>query len=83
MKNEKEKLPKVGDIVYVPSEVYMQYGDDDLYGGKAKVWRVIDDGKDVWVVVEVYPGSKYNWKELKADQEYLKNKFGENWATKD
>ena len=77
MKNE---IPKIGDIIYIGSEASLWHGRDDIQGGKAKIISVNGDGDNVWIVVEEFSDSSYNWKHLKDDQDKLREKFGDSFA---
>ena len=80
-------VPKVNDVIYVPSSFYLSHGVDDFIGGKAIVQKVKDGisaGETVpFVVVKARPGTRYNWEELSEKQEELAQKFGGQWAHSD
>ncbi len=73
-------IPKVGDIIYIDTELYLSRGEDDLIGGKARVLTVGGQFGDRMVTVEGWPDvyRGVDWKE----QESLKAKFGDSWAYK-
>lgn len=83
MTKKKQYIPKIGDIIYIPSELYLFRGIDDIYGGKAKIIEVDDTRKYIYIRVEAFPGIQYNWEVLKEKQEKLKKKFGDHWACRD
>lgn len=80
-------LPKVGDVIYVPTDLYLSHGVDDFHGGKAQVVEVreeISAGlKQPFVRVRENPDALYNWIYLSRQQEELKKKFGDQKAHPD
>jgi hypothetical protein len=80
-------VPKVGDMIYVPSDLYLSHGVDDFQGGKAEVVEVreeISAGlKQPFVRVRENPDTLYNWIHLFKQQEDLKKKFGDQKAHPD
>lgn len=76
--------PKVGDIIYVRTELHVYRGADDVIGGKDIVTDVHDSmsaGDMVpFVTVKSRPASSYNWRMLENEQEKLKERFGDSWA---
>lgn len=79
----KNKLPKVGDIIYVGSHMYLSRGSDDVVGGKATVTKVDKQTYGVFITVAEHPGHSYNWKILEEDQDKLKKQFGNKKAYPD
>jgi hypothetical protein len=75
-------VPRVGDVVYVDTDLYVHHGRDDFRGGKGTVCAVRAE-PGVWIEIEQNPGMQYNWKLLEEQQENLKGKFGEQWAHAD
>jgi hypothetical protein len=78
MKTEND-YPKVGDVIYVPSALYVFRGSDDFQGGKATVSRVEFN----FVNIVERPNHGYNWDLLRDEQEKLKERFGDNVAHPD
>lgn len=83
-------LPKIGDIIYVDSHLYIDHGEDDCIGGKATISAVtiskrlpLEHINSIMVQIEEHPGTEYNWKILMEDQENLKKRFGNRWAYPD
>ncbi len=80
-------VPKVGDVIYVGTSVYLSHGADDFIGGKAKVIEVkegISGGQPaMFVRVEQRPSTSYNWEFLGLEQEKLKAQFGDEWSHAD
>jgi hypothetical protein len=79
--------PKVGDIVYVRTSMYIDHGEDDVVGGLAHVEEVkygTSAGKPTpFVTVREHPGRGYNWEMLAVEQERLAKDFGSKWAYPD
>ena len=77
----KIKKIKIGDIIYIDTELHVSHGIDDIIGGKTKVTK-IEKGENgrVWVWTELDPSTQYNWNMLSEEQEKLKKEFGDSWA---
>ncbi len=82
-------MPKVGDIIYVGTSLYLSHGADDVQGGKAHVTEIKRKGNYIFVSVKEHPGNSYTWEIigdtsgcpfLKDKQEKLKEQFGDEWA---
>lgn len=89
MKN-KVKVPKEGDIIYVPSAMFISRGYDDRVGGKATISCVkvdndfsLDHPNAIFINVKEFPLVSYNYRNLLEQQEKLKDKFGDNYAYPD
>jgi hypothetical protein len=79
-------IPKVGDVIYVDSDLHVWRGVDDFRGGKATVTAVRGgDTESSGVVVEIAqdPGTLYTWAFLAPRQAELAAKFGDEWAHAD
>ena len=79
------KIPsiKIGDVIYIDSQLYLSHGVDDIIGGKTRVMSVEQCGNgSIWVRVELHPTTQYRWCFLSHEQKNLKKKFGEKWALK-
>lgn len=81
-------VPKVGQEIYVPTELYMSHGKDDIHGGLAKVVKVIPemhgDRKVHGIQVEELPGKTYFWENYLAEnQEKWRQQYGEQRAMPD
>ena len=73
-------LPKVGDKVYIPSEIYVSHGADDIRGGLTAIAKVEVSGpnnKNVWIVTEFDSVTRYAWPALKDQQAELQKEFGD------
>ena len=74
-------VPKVGDEIYVPSDLSRAHS---VMGGIAKVTNVtsgMSAGKMVpFMEVAEHPGRSYNWHSLAADQDWLRTKYGQGHA---
>jgi hypothetical protein len=79
--------PKVGDVIYVDTDLYVWHGADDFRGGRATVSAVRTEDcpeKHVsWVEIAENPGTSYNWEMLAQRQAELALKFGDTWAHPD
>lgn len=74
-----KRTPKVGDIIYVPTQMYIDRGEDDVQGGRARVTKV----KGTFVTTREHPGNSYNWECLVHEQEKLEKEYGMMWAHPD
>lgn len=74
------KIPKVGDIIYLETELHLSHGIDDIIGGKARVVKVEKRIGFTWVTTEQNPYIAYAWEPLQKHQKSLKNKFTDQWA---
>lgn len=83
MKKKESSIPKVGDIIYVDSDIYLSHGLDDKHGGRAKVIAVEIISNSITVTVEPFPQTTYYWDSLQPKQKQLKKEFGKTQAYKD
>ena len=74
---------KHGDKIYVPTAMYIDRGEDDVKGGWATVETVTQTQYGTWVTTIQIPGRRYNAVLLGADQENLKEKYGDQEAQPD
>jgi len=78
---------KIGQKIYVKTQIYLSHGSDDIIGGLATVTKItegISAGKKVpFVTVAEHPGNSYNWKFLSEEQNKLKKEFGDQIARPD
>jgi hypothetical protein len=78
---------RVGDVIYVDTELYISHGRDDFRGGLGEVVEVrpdISKGKPTpFIRVAQEPDTLHNWKILAADQKKLRAEFGKSWAHPD
>ncbi|MCX6899985.1 MAG: hypothetical protein NT105_14970 [Verrucomicrobia bacterium] len=75
------KTIKVGDIIYIDTELYVSHGVDDMIGGKVRVVKVGEDCNGrIWISTELDPAAQYNWEMLSQEQAKLEQKFQDNWA---
>ncbi|HCC23077.1 TPA: hypothetical protein DF272_02760 [Candidatus Falkowbacteria bacterium] len=82
------QIPRIGDDIYVPAEIFLDHGQDDCRGGLAAVLKVEirnRGGVNYHIVeVEPFPGVEYNWElSLAPDQAALKARFGSGRAGSD
>jgi hypothetical protein len=81
IKSGKYWVPRLGDLIYVQTHLYLDHGEDDEVGGLAQVTRVYrgmsgGDSKCVFVEVAQHDGG-HNWTQfLHPDQEELMKEFG-------
>lgn len=75
--------PQIGDIIYLDSRSYLSSGWNDRVGGKARISSVQEESGKIWVQIEEFPESSYNWESLESMQEWFKERFGEQWAHRD
>lgn len=71
-------MPSVGDILYVPSMLYLSHGADDFHGGKCTISRVIAGGNplDPYVEIAEWPGVEIRYVPLFKEQKKLKIEYG-------
>jgi hypothetical protein len=82
-----KEIPKVGDVIYVQTSLYLSHGEDDFQGGKAKIIKV-EDGISgghpaIYISINTRPGYSYNWQFLEEEQERLRKEFGNEWSHPD
>ena len=75
--------PKIGDIIYLDTDLYVSSGWNDRRGGKARISCVTKENGKIWVQVEEFPESSYLWDYLEGMQERFKEEFGNQWAHRD
>lgn len=73
-----DDVPKVdiGDVIVVPSYLYIDRGEDDVCGGLATVVRMKVEWGSRWVYVNEVPGRGYNWDIIGPDQDRLAAEYG-------
>jgi hypothetical protein len=86
----KQILPVKGQQIYIPSSLHVYRGKDDIAGGLATIDRIEfktylspDNVNYIFVGVECLPDTMYNWKHLLAEQEELKEQYGNQIAHPD
>ena len=81
------EVPKVGNVIYLNTQLHLSHGIDDFRGGKATVTKVFMDvsgGKPTpFIETAEDPGARYNWEILAEAQAQLAAKFGDSWAHPD
>ena len=78
MKNTKY-IPKVGDLVYVDTSLFVTHGEDDFIGGLCEVISVDTHGEDIHrICVKEDPDTSHLWEYLGEMQDKLKKEFGNN-----
>jgi len=76
MKNKKY-IPKVGDLVYVDTSLFVTHGEDDFIGGLCEVISVETYGEDNHrISVKEDPDTSHSWEYLAEMQDKLKKEFG-------
>jgi len=79
---------KVGQKIYVETQLHISRGSDDVVGGLATVTKIREDisggEKCLFVSVKEHPGNGYNWSQhLSKLQDKLKERFGDQIAYPD
>lgn len=88
--NKLPKQPKIGQLIYVGTSLYLSHGEDDFIGGKAII-SGIDYSKHLpsdhynycMVEVEENPGTEYNWLYLLENQKKWAKEFQNQKAHSD
>ncbi len=82
--------PYVGQIIYVPTSLYVYRGRDDFQGGKAIISSIKPDPRlpdghynKLMISIQNRESVSYNWNYLKEQQGIWKEVFGDNWAHPD
>jgi hypothetical protein len=78
---------RLGDVIYVETELYLGHGVDDFRGGLAEVGEM-QEGKSkgrpvLYIRVVQQPDTLHNWHYLAAEQKKLRAEHGKNWAHPD
>lgn len=73
-------IPKVGDVIYIEGEMYLSHGADDILGGKVTISDVEFENGTSWIKVKQYPTTSYNWEYLKPMQDFLREKYKDQWS---
>ena len=77
-------LPRIGDVIYVPTDLYLSHGVDDFRGGKARVAEVVEEVseglKTPFIRVKERLDTLYNWPYLSKQQVELRKEFGDQEA---
>lgn len=78
MPPSKVNPPKIGDLIYMRSSLYIDHGEDDFVGGLCEVDHLKKQpGSNTYFVgVKERPGCSINWDVLSAEQEKLAKKYG-------
>ena len=83
-------IPKVGDVIYVPTSLYVYRGNDDFAGGKATINKVefskhlpVDHYNYTMIGIEERPDTMYNWLPLVEKQKELKKMYADQIAHPD
>ncbi len=76
---------RVGDVIYLDTELYISHGRDDFYGGLAELVEVklerIGANPVVFVRAVQEPDTWHNWSTYLAPmQKKLREEFGKKWA---
>ncbi|WZE63544.1 hypothetical protein PANI_CDS0024 [Maribacter phage Panino] len=81
------KQPEIGQEIYIPSELYLGHGADDVQGGKTTITDIHESEhlpeehtNYLFVSVEGLPSRRYNWYWLSQEQEELKAQHGDQKA---
>jgi len=80
-------VPKVGDLIYLPTRGSIDHGYDDVWGGVGMVKEIkqgISAGVPAsFVTAHEQPGRGHNWEFLGPEQTKLKQDYGNGWARPD
>lgn len=86
----KVRKPVIGEMIYMPTQLHVYNGRDDVLGGLAKIIKIEysktllkDHYNYTMVMFEGFPHTKYNWISLLERQEELKEQFGDGMARPD
>ena len=76
--------PEVGDKIYIPSEMYIDRGENDIAGGAAVIAAVYDKRDTYWVSFVGFPPSRtWNYKFLLEEQDKLSEEYAGQEARPD
>jgi len=79
-----DRVPEVGQDIYVGSSFYIDRGEDDVVGGLAEVVKVKPCvGGRIAIYVAEHPGHGYYWDVLQPKQAEYEKQFGEARAYPD
>jgi hypothetical protein len=78
---------RIGDVIYIETELYLGHGVDDFRGGLAEVSK-LQEGKSkgrpvLYIRVVQQPDTLHNWHYLAAEQTKLRAGHGKRWAHPD
>ena len=78
MSDAPDGIPKVGDYVYIPTELYVSHGEDDYIGGRTTISSVRGGPDDslVWIRTAFDDSQEWRWDVLKQQQAELAEEFG-------
>ena len=83
-------IPKIGNLMYVNSAMYIGHGEDDRRGGLATIESMKSersgsgyDGKASWFVAFQEIDGHFNYQLLLNSQEELKKEYGSSFAHAD
>lgn len=84
------KVPKIGDVIYVPCQWYLSRGMDDFMGGKALVTDVycdyVNGGLEAVIHIRERPNHGYYWRATlgrDGNQEKWAEEYGDQWSYPD
>ena len=71
-------MPSVGDMIYMPSMLYLRHGADDFHGGKCHISKVRagETPRSIFIEVAEWPGVESHYLSLLEQQEELKTEYG-------
>lgn len=82
-KNKMPRQPIIGEQIYVPTSLYVYWGQDDFSGGKATINKIEHNDNlpknhcnYTMVGIKERLGTMYNWSVLLEKQKELKERFG-------
>lgn len=82
-----DEPPKVGDIIYIGTQMYIDHGEDDIAGGRARVEAVKEvmhgTRKKYGVQLKGFAGHTWYWDHLSGKQEEYAERYDNDWAKPD
>jgi hypothetical protein len=78
---------RVGDVVYLDTELYISHGRDDFRGGLGEVTEIkmemVRGNPTPYIRAAQEPDTLHNWTYLAPMQAKLRKEFGRKWAHPD
>jgi hypothetical protein len=82
--------PKVGDLIYIPTSLFLDHGEDDIAGGLATIKKIERNKRNkstnlintIFVEFKEITGS-YNWHVLLEEQKEHQKQYGKKVAHPD
>ncbi len=71
---------KEGDIIYVPTELFVGHARDDFHGGRATINKIGKDRSWAYAEVKENPGACYSLDYLLENQKKWRKEYGDTVA---